>query len=475
MNSPEVNVYLVGGAVRDKFLNKKIKDKSKHKKIADLDYLVTGATPKIMLKEGFEQVGADFPVFLHPKTKDEYALARTERKSGLGYGGFECDWKGVSLEDDLSRRDLTVNAMAEDSSGNLIDPYNGLKDLDNKVLRHVSDAFKEDPVRILRIARFMAKMPGFTIAPETHDMIVEMVQEGAITQLTSERVWKELHRAVEAEVPSRFFEALKSFGALETILPVLHDMIGVPQRADFHAEGDVFIHTMMVLDESVKLTKDFSDEDKLTVRMGALLHDVGKTQTEHELLYNEDGSMRGSHKKHDSLHRVKPLIDEIFDKYKMPDQLRRFCTDVGTHHQRIHGVKALKNKGFLKLFNDMNIKNRADGRGEDIYLRNLLLACKADARGRQLTLEDNSIVPASREYKQMEIMTEKFDHYRSGLKVLGKFFQHAFGMGLTQKDINIEEAKRACLMAGLNQNKDFEVDSLITRKQKQNKTMKKKM
>lgn len=454
----EIKIYLVGGAVRDELLGKES---------SDLDYVAVGATPEIMLEEGFEQVGADFPVFLHPKTKDEYALARTERKSGEGYGGFDCDWNGVTLEEDLSRRDLTVNALAKDSSGNIIDPFGGKKDLENKILRHVSDAFEEDPVRILRIARFMAKMPEFSIADETQDMIVNMVKRGDIDELTSERVWKELHRAVEAEAPQRFFETLKSFGALEIILPVIQAMDGVPQRADYHAEGDVFIHTMMVLKEAALLTKDFSDEDKLTVRMGALLHDVGKTKTEHELLYNEDGSMRGSHKKHDSIHRVKPLIDEIFDKYKMPDQLRRFCIDVGVFHQRIHSVKDLKAKSFVKMFDDMNIKNKADGRGDDIYLRNLLLACKADARGRHLTLKDDSIVPASREYKQMDIMTEKYDHYRDGLKLLGGFFKHAFGMGLKHKDIDIEKVKLACLLAGMKQTEDFKVESLITRKQKE--------
>lgn len=460
----EVKVFLVGGAVRDKLLGKPV---------ADLDYVVEGATPELMLSQGFEQVGADFPVFLHPETKDEYALARTDRKTGDGYIGFDCDWEGVTLEDDLFRRDLTVNAMAEDSHGNVIDPFGGRKDLENRVLRHVSKAFEEDPVRILRIARFMAKMPEFTVAEETHDMIVKMVKRGDIDQLTSERVWKELHRAVEAEAPKRFFETLDSFGALKIILPVVDAMKGVPQRADYHAEGDVFIHTMMVLDEATQLTKGMSNEDKLTIRMGALLHDVGKTKTPDDLLYYEDGRMRGSHTGHDSYKVVKPLIDEVFDRYKMPDQLRRFCTDVCVYHQRIHSVKALKNKSFMKLFNDLNLKNKADGRGDDIYLRNLLLACKADARGRHLTVE-NEIIPAKREYVQMDIMTEKYDDYRKGLKILGQYFKHAFSIGLNQKDINLEVIKFDCIMAGLNRKEDFNVESLISRKQKEQANSNKK-
>ncbi len=454
-----IKIYLVGGAVRDELLGNKV---------SDLDYVVVGSNPETMIANGFEQVGKDFPVFLDPLHKDEHALARTERKSGEGYGGFDCEWEGVSLEEDLSRRDLTVNALAKDSHGNVIDYHNGVADLENKILRHVSDAFAEDPVRILRIARFMAKMPEFTIAPETHEMIVDMVDRGMINELTPERVWKEMHRAIESSHPSRFFETLKSFGALEIILPVVHDMIGVPQRADYHAEGDVFIHTMMVLDEAVELTKHLSDEDKLTVRMGALLHDVGKTTTPHDVLYYPDGSMRGSHTNHDSKHRVDPLIDEIFDKYLLPDQLRRFCKDVGVFHQRIHGCKALKkSSGFYKIFDKMNIKNKADGRGADVYLRNLLLTCKADAFGRCITNELGEVEPAKRSYPQAEIMTEKFAQYNQGLKYLGEFLKTAFSKGLKAgADINIETTKRDVIMLGFKSHYEFDFELLLTKNQK---------
>lgn len=448
-----VKIYLVGGAVRDELLGKES---------ADLDYVVVGSNPDDMLKEGFSQVGADFPVFLHPETKDEYALARKEKKSGQGYNGFECEWDDVSLKDDLMRRDLTVNAMAKDSDGNIIDYFGGKEDLDNKILRHVSEAFEDDPVRILRIARFLSKMPEFTIADETKELMIKMVDRGDINDLTSERVWKEMSRAMLTTNPSRFFETLKEIDALRIIMPVLNNMIGVPQRADFHAEGDVFIHTMMVLDESVLLTQDTKEKDTLYIRMGALLHDVGKTMTPDKYLYHEDGSMKGSHTHHDAHYVVKPLINEIFDHYKISDHLRNFCIDVACFHQRIHSTKKLKDKSFVNLFNDMKLKQRADEDGDEHYLNNLLLSCKADARGRLVTLETGEIEPAKRTYEQADIMFEKYAVYKKGLAFSSGFFIKAKEAGMKMQEINLNEIKNRCILSVFGDNA-LDLDKVVER------------
>ncbi len=460
----EMKIYLVGGAVRDKQLAKILGQDAPA--IADLDYVVVNATPSIMLDLGYENVGNDFPVFLHPETKDEHALARTERKNGNGgYTGFDSDWEGVSLEDDLYRRDLTINAMAEDENGNVIDIFNGQADLENKILRHVSEAFKEDPVRILRVARFASKMPGFKVADETMSFMQDMVKEGMVNELTSERVWKEWYRAMEAKEPHRFFEVLRDTGALEVLFPVLHKMQTIPQRADYHAEGDVFTHTMMVLKEAAELTKDMPEERRQIVRMGALLHDVGKTTSSHDLLYNEDGSVRGSHTGHDDIKKVKPLIMELKNKYKLPDQTVRFCLDVAVFHQRFHAVKKMKKVfGWLKLFEELKIKQKADGHGENYYLENLMLSCQADARGRLMTV-DNKIVPAPRDYPQAEIIKNMLDLHRESTKNLGKFFSFAKEHKLNVKP---QDAKQAFLLLCMEGNSYEDALSISLNKENRN-------
>lgn len=453
----ESKVYLVGGAVRDQLLGKES---------ADLDYVVVGSNPEEMLKLGFEQVGADFPVFLHPETKDEYALARTERKTEAGYNGFSCEWNGVTLKEDMSRRDLTVNAMAMDSDGNIIDYFGGKEDLKNKTLRHVSDAFAEDPLRILRIARFLAKMPDFTIAKETKTMIIKMVEDGAIDELKPDRIWKEFHRALEAKDPRKFIEALDEFGALKIILPILSEMKGVPQRKDYHSEGDVYIHTLMVLDEAVALTENADDETKLFVRMGALLHDVGKTKTPHHLLYNEDGSMRGSHSGHDNIKVVEPIIKDIAEKMKFPSKLTRFTLDVARFHQRIHGCKDFSSKSFYKLFDKINVKNKSDDRGENYYIDILLTTCLADARGRLIINENNEVVPAKRTYKQADIFKEKYALYSFGLKKFGEFFKDVVSNGINPKTINAAQLKVTFATQAISGKTDFPIENYLNREQK---------
>ena len=269
--------YLVGGAVRDHLLGRTVKDR---------DYVVVGASPEWMLQAGFRPVGKDFPVFLHPETQEEYALARTERKTAKGYHGFQFYTDAsVTLEQDLARRDLTINAMAQANNGELIDPYHGLGDLNNKILRHVSDAFAEDPVRILRVARFAARYAplGFTVADETLALMRTMVQNGEVDTLVPERVWQEMEAALSEPIPTRFIEVLRDCGALAIIFPALERLFGVPQKPEFHPEIDCGIHTLMVLQAACQLSSDPK------IRFAALTHDLGKGLTPPALLPSHTG------------------------------------------------------------------------------------------------------------------------------------------------------------------------------------------
>lgn len=394
--------YIVGGAVRDKLLGKTPND---------IDYVVVGATPEEMLAQGFEEVGADFPVFLHPVTRDEYALARTERKTGLGYTDFVTKFdKTITLEDDLMRRDLTVNAMAQDENGVIIDPFGGQKDLKAKKLRHVSEAFKDDPLRILRVARFCAKMKGFTIADETKTMLQDMVVNGEIDYLKPERIWKEFEKAMVSDDPARFLEALDELGALKVILPEIHKMKGIPQRRDYHAEGDVYIHVLMVLREATELSKDLPDRDKMLVRMSALLHDIGKAYTPHHLLYDENGAEKGSHFGHDDEKLVTSKIKKISERMRMPKDIETFCIDVAMMHQRIHTISKMSPKGITKMFNELNIRQKAGPGNEDRYINNFLMSCYADSLGRKV-LENGVVANPPVEYPQQDLFRKYFKEY----------------------------------------------------------------
>lgn len=397
-----MKTYLVGGAVRDKLLGKNPND---------LDYIVVGSSPEEMIALGYDQVGADFPVFLHPESKDEYALARTERKTGNGYLDFETVFdKSITLEDDLLRRDLTINAMAQDENGVIIDPYNGMKDLKNKKLRHVSVAFKEDPLRILRVARFCAKMPEFTIADDTLLMLKEMIKKGEANNLKRERIWKEFEKAFTSSKPSRFIEALDEIGALQIILPEIKKMQGVPQRDDYHAEGDVYVHTLMVLDEATKLSKDLPDEDKILVRMSALLHDVGKAYTKHSLLYNEDGSVLGHHHGHDGIDIVKSKINVIAERLCFPTNIKVFCVDVAFGHQKLHSLKVMSPAGINKMFNELSIKQKTETGKEMRYVNNFVMSCHADSLGR-LIKKDNIVSLPPKDYPQGDLFIKYFNEY----------------------------------------------------------------
>lgn len=348
-----MQVFQVGGAVRDKLLGRAVRDH---------DYLVVGATPAIMLAQGFRQVGADFPVFLHPETGEEYALARTERKSGAGYRGFEVHAApDVTLEDDLARRDLTINAIAMDASGELHDPYGGQKDLEDKVLRHVrSHSFVEDPVRVLRLARFAARYQDFSIAPETLHLVAAMVQARELDHLVAERVWAEIAKGLMEDKPSRMFQVLHSCGALAVLLPELDALWGVPQPAVHHPEIDTGVHALMVLDAAA------AGGASLEVRFAALLHDLGKGVT--------PSDKWPSHHGHENL--GVPVVEAVCKRLKVPAACRDLAVLVCREHTNVHRVSDLNATTVNKLL------MRADAFRRPARFQELLLACMYDARGR---------------------------------------------------------------------------------------------
>jgi len=325
--------------------------------------VVVGASPTALLRRGFQQVGRDFPVFLHPVTKDEYALARTERKTAPGYRGFAVYADpDVTLEQDLERRDLTVNALAEAPDGTLIDPFGGLADLQARVLRHVSPAFTEDPVRILRVARFAARFHalGFQVAPETLSLMGAMVAAGEVDALVPERVWQELAKALSEERPSVFFDVLRACGALARLLPEVDRLWGVPQPAKWHPEIDTGVHAMMVVDMSARLSPD------LEVRFAALCHDLGKGTTPPEIW--------PSHKGHEE--RSVELLEGLCDRFRVPNRYRELARMTARYHGLVHKVDELRDGTVLDLLEGADAFRRPE------RFRQMLVACEADYRGR---------------------------------------------------------------------------------------------
>ncbi|MDJ0814222.1 MAG: multifunctional CCA addition/repair protein [Woeseiaceae bacterium] len=349
-----MQVYLVGGAVRDERLGLPVRER---------DWCVVGATPSELIDAGYKQVGKDFPVFLHPESGEEYALARTERKTAAGYHGFDFDTSpDVPIEEDLGRRDLTINALAIDEDGRLIDPFGGERDLERRLLRHVSDAFAEDPVRILRAARFAARFAhlGFRIAPETRDLMRAMVASGEADALVPDRVWKETETALAGPSPALFFEALRSCGALRVVFPEVDALFGVPQPVQWHPEVDTGLHTMMVVVQAARLS------DAVEVRFAALVHDLGKGTTRMADLPSHPGHER----------RGVKLINAINDRMPLP----RTCRDLGAllaeYHTHCHRAFELRDDTVVKLFEKTDAFRRPE------RFEQFLVACEADARGR---------------------------------------------------------------------------------------------
>jgi tRNA nucleotidyltransferase (CCA-adding enzyme) len=349
-----MKIYLVGGAVRDKLLDLPLKDK---------DYVVVGATPQQMIDKGFRPIGKDFPVFLHPKTHEEYALARTERKMAKGYHGFQFNTDtSVTLEDDLARRDLTINAMAQDiESQEIIDPYNGQKDLTNRVLRHVSSAFSEDPVRILRISRFAARYAylGFTVDPGTNKLMQSMVNNGEVDALVPERVWQELSKALNEKTPSEFVRVLKECSALNVLFPEFDQLFGVPQTKKWHPEIDTGIHCLMAMDKAANLENDTA--------FAVFTHDFGKGITPAEILPSHKGHEAGG----------VPLVKAVCERLKVPTKYKRLALIVCRWHLHSHTAYELRASSIHKLFVNTGAYQSPE------QFEKFLQACQADATGRQ--------------------------------------------------------------------------------------------
>ncbi|MDE2078050.1 MAG: multifunctional CCA addition/repair protein [Burkholderiales bacterium] len=360
-----MKIYLVGGAVRDELLGRTGGDR---------DWVVVGGTPQELIDQGFTPVGKDFPVFLHPHTKEEHALARTERKTGPGYHGFDVyAAPDVTLEDDLARRDLTINAMARDASGTIIDPFGGQADLQNKLLRHVSVAFEEDPVRILRLARFAARFHDFHVAEETRYLMRKMVDLGEIDHLVPERVWQELSRGLMEAKPSRMLDVLRECGALARLLPEVDRLWGVAQRADYHPEVDTGVHLNMVLDMAARL------HAPLPVRYAALCHDLGKGTTPEHILPRHLG--------HEG--RSVDLLRQVSARLRVPVECRELAEVVAREHGNIHRSDDLQAAALIRLL------DRCDAfRKPDRFLQ-ILQACECDARGR-LHFEDTHYAQGER-------------------------------------------------------------------------------
>ncbi|MBT6692946.1 MAG: multifunctional CCA addition/repair protein [Porticoccaceae bacterium] len=360
-----MKIYRVGGAVRDKLLNYPCFEN---------DWVVVGSSPEEMIKLGYQPVGNDFPVFINTETGEEYALARTERKSGVGYQGFTFHTApNISLEDDLIRRDLTINAIAEDEDGHIIDPYGGREDLSQKVLRHVSNAFVEDPLRVLRVARFAARYHhlGFTVAPETQTLMKSIVNSGELTHLAVERVWKETDRALCEQSPDLFIQTLRDCGALAALLPEVNNLFGVAQRADYHPEIDTGIHTLMALQQAAILS------DKPAIRFAVLVHDLGKGITPDHIL--------PSHSGHEA--RGLPLVKAVCDRLKAPNEHRQLAMTVTEFHLLCHKARELQPDTLLSLLKTVGALKSST------KLEDFLTCCTADAKGR--TGFENSDYPST--------------------------------------------------------------------------------
>jgi tRNA nucleotidyltransferase (CCA-adding enzyme) len=365
-----MQVYLVGGAVRDRLLGLPVGER---------DWVVVGARPEELEREGYVRVGKEFPVFLHPETREEYALARTERKVGPGYTGFATEFSpDVTLEDDLRRRDLTINAIAEDEDGQLVDPFGGRRDLEARVLRHVSAAFVEDPVRVLRLARFAARFAGlgFTVAAETRELMKQIVAAGEMDALVPERVWKETQRALGEARPDVYFQLLRDCGALKVIFPEVDALFGVPQPVKWHPEVDTGVHVLMALRIAAERNASAA------TRFAVLTHDLGKARTPQ--------AKWPSHHGHEQL--GVPVIEALSERLRVPKEFRDLAVMVSDYHTHVHRAAELKPSTMLELFEKTDAFRRPERFNE------FLLACECDARGR-LGLEN-------RDYPQPEILRQ---------------------------------------------------------------------
>ena len=390
-----MKVYLVGGAVRDQLLGLPVKDR---------DWIVVGVVPATLLSLGYQQVGKDFPVFLNPKTKEEYALARTERKSSAGYTGFICDFSPtITLEQDLIRRDLTINAMAQSEDGEIIDPYGGKQDLENRILRHISPAFSEDPLRVLRVARFAARYHslGFKIASETLSLMAELAQSEELQHLTAERVWLETEKALNEKNPEIYFETLHKTGALKVLFPEIDALYGVPNPVKHHPEVDSFIHTMLVLKQAVNLTENNPILNKSAVRFAAICHDLGKALTPQNILPHHYGHEQAG---------IKPTRS-LCKRLKVPSYFQELAELTCEFHTHIHKAFELRAETVITLFNRFDVWRKPQ------RFQEFLRVCLADTRGRTgFENKDypqinylNQLLQATNEVDVQQVITDGFE------------------------------------------------------------------
>lgn len=404
-----MKIYLVGGAVRDALLDYPVHER---------DWVVVGARPEELERQGYQQVGKDFPVFLHPQTKDEYALARTERKQGHGYTGFAVDYDPtVTLEEDLQRRDLTINAIARDEDGTLIDPCGGKADLEQRVLRHVSEAFVEDPLRVLRTARFAARYAHlqFTVAPETLALMADIVAQGELAHLPAERVWVETEKALGERNPEVFIQVLRDCGALAALLPEVDALFGVPQPPAHHPEIDTGEHVLMTLQQAAALSEDTD------VRFAVLMHDLGKAATPPEEWPR--------HIRHEE--RGIALIEQVCKRLRVPKRHSELARTVCAQHTLCHRALELRGKTVLKLLNATDALRRPD------RFESFLLACEADARGR-LGLEQRDYPQADYLRRAREVAQSVNAEQFTDSGVTGK----ALGDAIADRRAKLLEAQR---------------------------------
>ena len=351
-----MKIYAVGGSIRDQLLGLEVRDH---------DYVVVGSTPEEMTDQGYKQVGASFPVFLHPKTGEEYALARTEKKAGHGYHGFSVDFHpGVSLEEDLLRRDLTINAIAQDANGSLIDPFDGQKDIEQKILRHVSEAFVEDPLRVLRVARFAARFApfGFHVHESTLALMLEITESGELEHLAAERIWREVERAMSADNPSEFVTVLRDCGALQVLLPEVNALFGVPQAEKYHPEIDTGVHLLMALEQAAEISHGDSG-----IAFAVLLHDLGKGITPE--------SAWPSHRGHEVAGL--PLVDAVCKRLRAPNAMHDLARKVCAWHLDCHRILEARPTTVLRLLDNLDVFR------QPLVLPGFTQACEADYRGRK--------------------------------------------------------------------------------------------
>jgi tRNA nucleotidyltransferase (CCA-adding enzyme) len=413
-----MKIYRVGGCVRDRLLDLPI---------TDIDWVITGATVDQMQNAGYQSVGKDFPVFLHPKTKQEYALARSERKTGPGYHGFEFDTDPlITIEQDLSRRDLTINAIAEDKNGHLIDPYGGQADLEKRILRHVSYAFVEDPVRVLRAARFAARFHhlGFKLAPETIQLIRKMGQSGELSTLVAERVWTEMSRALGEGNPSVFFETLRECDVLATLFPELDDLFGVPQTAKYHPEIDTGIHVMMALEKSAQLNFD------IETRFAVLMHDLGKAITPADIL--------PSHHGHEQ--RGVKLVKSFCKRWKVPKAHTELALITTEYHTHVHRALELKPATLLKLFAKTDVFRKPE------RFKKMVQACLSDARGR--TNFENNPYPQAAFVNEL---ADKLCHADISIVTQSELQGKALGEAINKLRLDLIKSEKQTLMQKLTQ------------------------